>query len=83
MLSPIAEAIKKSGQVYFLVEINFNGQAERISTKDISVGNYHFSGKVLNGISIGTSQSPHPPGPHPPVIFFLISGSYDQYSTGA
>jgi len=54
-LSTIQDKLKKSKQIYFLLECNFDGLVKRYSTKDISVGGYHFSGKITSIGTVGTS----------------------------
>ena len=55
MASTIQNALKKSRQIYFLIECDFGGLIKRYSTKDIGLGDYHFAGKVLSMSDVGTT----------------------------
>jgi hypothetical protein len=55
-VSLIADTLKSTHEVYYLVEVDFGGQYWRFSTKNIAIDNTHFfQGKIQKALSIGTS----------------------------
>jgi len=54
-MSTIQDALKTSNQVYFLLECDFDGLIKRYATKDISIGDYHFEGKLTSLGNAGSS----------------------------
>ncbi len=59
-MSTISDALKKAKQIYFLVELDFNGLKKRYSNIDISIPNSggdapFFENKILNDFNIGST----------------------------
>lgn len=53
-MSTISDTIKKAKEVFFLVDLDFDGLTKRFATKNISIGERLFEGKILRYFNVST-----------------------------